>query len=110
MSLHTRICAATWVYLLVEPHITFMAEQLARVDEDLAERLQTDVRPVIPGTAAGFQYILRDEGDYEAYTDEWGIGWRKPKDGGFYYDMYLHPLANASSLDELRTPPSPGPA
>jgi uroporphyrinogen decarboxylase len=93
----------------VEPHIAFIAEQLVRVDEDLAQRLQTDVRPVIPGTAAGFHYIMRDEGAYQAYTDEWGIGWRKPIDGGFYYDMYRHPLANATSLDELRAYPFPDP-
>jgi uroporphyrinogen decarboxylase len=93
----------------VEPHIAFIAEQLARVDEDLAERLHTDVRPVIPGTAAGFHYAMRDEGAYEAYTDEWGIGWRKPKDGGFYFDMYRNPLANANSLDEMRAYPFPDP-
>jgi uroporphyrinogen decarboxylase len=93
----------------VEPHIAFIAEQLVRVDEDLAQRLHTDVRPVIPGTAAGFHYIMRDEGAYQAYTDEWGIGWRKPIDGGFYYDMYRHPLANATSLDELRAYPFPDP-
>ena len=93
----------------VIPGIAFMAEQLARVDEDLAERLQADVRPVIPGTAAGFHYVLRNEGAYEAYTDEWGIGWRKPIDGGLYYDMYQHPLANATSLEELRAHPLPDP-
>lgn len=94
---------------VVEPHISFIAEQLARVDEDLADLLQTDVRPVIPGTAAGFQYVIRNEGAYESYTDEWGIGWHKPKDGGFYYDMYHHPLATASSLDEIRSYPFPDP-
>ena len=93
----------------IEPRIAFIAEQLVSVDEDLAERLHTDVRPVIPGSAAGFQYTMRDEGAYEAYTDEWGIGWHKPKDGGFYYDMYHHPLANATSLDELRAYPFPDP-
>ena len=93
----------------VEPHISFIAEQLVRVDEDLAELLQTDVRPVIPGTAAGFQYVIRDEGAYEAYTDEWGIGWHKPKNVGFYYDMYHHPLAIANSLDDMRTYPFPDP-
>lgn len=93
----------------VEADIVFTAEQLVRVNEDLAERLCTDVRPVIPGPAARFHYSMRDEGAYEAYTDEWGIGWRKPKDGGFYYDMYRHPLANASSLDELRNHPFPDP-
>jgi len=92
-----------------EPCVAFTAEQLVRVDEDLAERLQTDVRPVLPGAAAAFEYVFRDEGAYEAYTDEWGIGWRKPKDGGYYYDMYYHPLADADSLDKLRAYPLPDP-
>jgi uroporphyrinogen decarboxylase len=89
--------------------VAYMAEQLAEVEEDLAERLETDVRPVVPGAASGFCHILRDEGAYEAYTDEWGIGWRKPKDGGFYYDMYFHPLSGADSLDELRAFSFPDP-
>lgn len=93
----------------IEPEIAFTAEQLVRVDEDLAERLGTDIRPVVPGAATGFRYTMRDEGAYEAYTDEWGIGWRKPKDGGFYYDMYRHPLAHASSLEEMRAHPFPDP-
>ena len=93
----------------IEPRIAFKAEQLVQVDEDLAERLQTDVRPVLPGTATAFEYVLRDEGAYEAYTDEWGIGWRKPKDGGFYYDMCHHPLASADSLDALKAYPFPDP-
>lgn len=93
----------------VKPDIIFKAEQLARVDEDLADQLQTDVRPVIPGTAAGFRYNERDEGEYIAYTDEWGIGWRKPKVGGFYYDMYINPLGKANSIDDLRAHPFPDP-
>jgi len=31
-------------------------------------------------------WSFEDLGEYEAYTDEWGIGWKKPKKGGFYYD------------------------
>ncbi|NIV36545.1 MAG: hypothetical protein GWN58_46060, partial [Anaerolineae bacterium] len=84
------------------PRIGFMAEQLVLVDEDVSERLTTDVRPVLPGLPSGFEYGLRDEGGYQAYTDEWGIGWRKPREGGFYYDMYHHPLAGASSLADLK--------
>lgn len=79
----------------------FLAEQLVLPEEDLAERLQTDVRPVLPGRAAAFRLVFEDQGAYEAYDDEWGIGWRKPRDGGFYYDMYRHPLARAETLDEL---------
>ena len=93
----------------IEPEVAFVPEQLVRVDEDLAQRLMVDVRPVLPGTASSFAYVFRDEGDYEAYTDEWGIGWRMPKDGGFYYDMYHHPLAIADSLEELKAHPFPDP-
>ena len=93
----------------VTPHIGFVAEQLVLVDEDLAQRLETDVRPVLPGMPSTFEYAFRDEGEYEAYTDEWGIGWRKPKAGGFYYDMYHHPLAEATSLSDLQAYPLPDP-
>jgi uroporphyrinogen decarboxylase len=89
--------------------IGFVAEQLVLVDEDVAERLQTDVRPVLPGIPSAFEYAFRDEGAYEAYTDEWGIGWRKPRDGGFYYDMYHHPLAAADSLDAFKVYSFPDP-
>ncbi len=93
----------------VDVRVAHMAEQLADVDEDVADRLQADVRPVRPGFPEGFQYTFEDQGAYEAYHDEWGIGWRKPRDGGFYYDMYDHPLAGAGSVDELLAYPFPDP-
>jgi uroporphyrinogen decarboxylase len=93
----------------VQPRVGFMAEQLALVDEDVAERLETDIRMVQPGTASTFEFIFLDEGDYEAYTDEWGIGWHKPKQGGLYYDMYHHPLAAARTLAEFKAHPFPDP-
>jgi uroporphyrinogen decarboxylase len=93
----------------VEIRTLAQAEQLAVVDEDLAQRLEADVRLIRPGAASGFSYQFRDEGEYEAYTDEWGIGWRKPKRGGFYYDMYQHPLAGAVSLREMQAHRFPDP-
>lgn len=93
----------------VEPNVAFVPEQLVRVDEDLAQRLKADVRPVLPGLASTFAYQFHDEGSYQSYHDEWGISWRKPLDGGFYYDMYHHPLARAASLDELLAHPFPDP-
>ena len=95
--------------LELEPEVAFLPEQLVRVDEDLAQRLEADIRPVLPGTASSFEYDFRDEGGYEAYTDEWGIGWRMPKEGGFYYDMYQHPLVAAQSLEEMKAHPFPDP-
>ena len=93
----------------VKPRVAAMAEQLAMVDDDLAERLQADVSPIMPGLASGFQFIFRDQGEYETYFDEWGIGWRKPKDGGFYYDMYHHPLAGAESAADMQAVRFPDP-
>jgi uroporphyrinogen decarboxylase len=93
----------------VEPRVAFLAEQLVLVDDDVAERLATDIRAVLPGAPSTFDLIFRDEGPYEAYTDEWGIGWRKPRDGGFYYDMYHHPLSAAQSLGEIRAYSLPDP-
>ncbi len=84
----------------VTPRIGFLNEQLALIDADLAERFQTDVRLVLPGRAAGFAPVFEEQGDYEAYNDEWGIGWRKPVSRGLYYDMYRHPLAGLS-LEEM---------
>jgi uroporphyrinogen decarboxylase len=98
-----------------EPRISYMAEQLAVVEEDLAERLETDVALVMPQPQADAdvahpsEFVFRDEGAYEAYTDEWGIGWRKPKAGGFYYDMYLHPLAGAEKLEDFKAFKIPDP-
>ncbi len=93
----------------VQARVAAVIEQLAFMDEDMAERLQTDIRIVLPDPSSHFEYVFRDEGAYDAFTDEWGIGWKKPKDGGFYYDMYYHPLARADSLADLRAHPFPDP-
>jgi uroporphyrinogen decarboxylase len=93
----------------VEPQVAFTAEQLVLVDEDVADRLEADVRLVLPGAAAGFNLAFRNEGRYRAYTDEWSIAWRMPLDGGFYYDMAHHALAAAKSLAELEAYPFPDP-
>jgi len=92
-----------------EPKIAFVAEQLVVIERDLAERLEADVVLVAPQPPTGFEFVFRDEGDYEAYTDEWGIGWRKPKQGGLYYDMYLHPLAAAETLADYKAYKFPDP-
>lgn len=92
-----------------EPEIAFMPEQLAVVEADVAERLETDVVLVTPQPPANLEFVFRDEGAYEAFTDEWGIGWKKPKVGGFYYDMYVHPLADAKTLDDFRAFKFPDP-
>jgi uroporphyrinogen decarboxylase len=75
-------------------------QQLATVDEDVAGQLGADFRNVAPRSSAIYNLELRDEGEYTAYTDEWGIDWRMPKSGGFYYDMVAHPLSAAGAIEE----------
>ena len=82
----------------LKPRIEDTIQQLAAIDDDLAERLQTDCRNVAPRSSGIYNMAFRDEGDYTAYTDEWGIDWRRPKEGGFYYDMYRHPLARVETV------------
>lgn len=78
-------------------------QQLAVIDDDAHERLRTDARNVAPRSSAIHNLQFRDEGDYSVYDDEWGIGWRMPKQGGFYYDMYRHPLAAAERSVEAQS-------
>ena len=85
----------------VQPRIEDVIQQLAHVDEDVADRLQTDCLNVAPRASGIYNLAFRDEGDYTAYTDEWGIDWRMPKQGGFYYDMYRHPLSEAQSVADV---------
>jgi uroporphyrinogen decarboxylase len=92
-----------------QPQIIFVAEQLARFETDVADRLETDFAFVMPQAPSDYELVFRDEGTYEAFTDEWGIGWKKPKKGGFYYDMYHHPLAKSETLADFRAYQLPDP-
>ncbi len=86
-------------------------QQIAVVDEDVRQKLGVDVRNVAPRSSATHQIIVNDT-DMPGYTffhDEWGIGWRMPKEGGFYYDMFDHPLAKATSLEDIDNFPWPNP-
>lgn len=91
------------------PKIMFLAEQLAEVEPDIADRLETDFVFLLPSPPANFEITFHDQGNYEAFIDEWGIGWKKPKKGGFYYDMYHHPLAKAENLADFKAYTLPDP-
>jgi uroporphyrinogen decarboxylase len=86
-------------------------QQIAVVDDDVRELLKCDVRNVAPRSSATHKIIVNetDMPGYRFFHDEWGIGWRMPKDGGFFYDMFDHPLANASSIEDIKNFPWPDP-
>jgi len=80
---------------------------LAEVEEAVLERLEVDVRGILPAPPAGYRRTVEPEGDYLRYFDEWGIAWRTPKERGLYYDMSYNPLAgvaSAAALEAFRWP------
>jgi uroporphyrinogen decarboxylase len=85
----------------VDIEVADTIQQLATIDADVADYLKVDIHNVAPRASAKYNREYRDEGDYMAYTDEWGIGWRSPKDGGLYYDMYQWPLQSIETPEEL---------
>ncbi len=85
-------------------------QQLARINQDVLDRLMVDVRCVDPGQArTSLATDLRREGDYHCYEDQWGITWRMPIEDGLYFDMWKHPLGDAESVADLEKYPWPDP-
>ncbi len=86
-------------------------QQIADVDDDVRQRLGCDCRNVAPRSSATFKIVVDEDSmpGYRFFYDEWGIGWRMPKDGGFYYDMFAHPFANSTSIEDIKNFPWPNP-
>lgn len=86
-------------------------QQIAVVDDDMRELLKCDVRNVAPRSSATHDIVVNqtDMPGYRFFHDEWRIGWRMPKDGGFFYDMFDHPFANADSVADIDNFPWPDP-
>ncbi len=93
----------------VEPRIVDILQQIVTVDDDMRERLKVDVRDVAPRSSAAFRIDIREMPGYTYFYDEWGIGWRKPIDGGWYYDMFDHPLKDAQTIADIENYNWPNP-
>src|SRR5512139_1051860 len=79
------------------------ARQLARIHQDVIDRLRVDVRavhPSPPGCAALATPTVEADG-VRSFTDEWGISWSTPAGGDLDPTMSGHPLAHAESVADL---------
>ena len=94
-----------------EARIKEKITQLAVTDDATFARLDLDVRcvgpqpPSNPGPA-------KDHGLVDTHyrlTDEWGMGWQMPADGGHYYDLYHSPLARVETVQDVERFPWPDP-
>jgi uroporphyrinogen decarboxylase len=84
----------------IEPVIVDIIQQIARVDEDVLEKLGVDVKNISPRSSATFKIDIKEDDHYRYFYDEFHIGWRTPKDDGLYYDMFDHPLAGEHIIVE----------
>jgi len=80
-----------------------LVTQIARVDDDMVKRLGIDVKAIKPDkpSSKGLAIDLAREGAYDTITDEWGVKWRMPLDGGHWFDMCGAPLKHASTPEDL---------
>ncbi len=84
-------------------------QHLALVEDDLLERLEVDTRGVQRKSGSSYHFELREDADAYFYTDEWGITYTKPKDGGLYFDIVNSPLAEARTVADVENHPWPDP-
>lgn len=77
-------------------------QQLAYVDENFHQYFRTDVRKALARASDRSDVRFASDGHYSSFHDVWGIGWRMPEEGGFYYDMYSHPLQEAESIADIK--------
>lgn len=86
-------------------------QQLARIDDDVIERLNIDVKCVDPDPPAkkGLARDITVDGSYYRMTDEWGIEWKMPVEKGHYFDMLKRPLEDAETIEDILNYPWPDP-
>lgn len=94
----------------VEPLISDVSQQLARIDDDVLEAVGADVRGVEPRAPSTWQRVIETDGRFRSFRDEWGVVRSMPLDGGLYYDATRAPLAGTISAADVRAFPWPDPA
>jgi uroporphyrinogen decarboxylase len=75
------------------PEIIDNMQQVVKVEEPLLELFSVDTKHIFLNPAKGWQKL--PDG---TFRDEWGIKWRTTSEDR-YYDMYKHPLADATVED-----------
>jgi uroporphyrinogen decarboxylase len=81
-----------------------IVQQIAVMDEDVLQKLGVDVRGVLVRAPSNWQFDLHEDENDSYFEDQWGIGWRMPKETGLYYDLYRHPLPGSDPADIDRYP------
>ncbi len=83
---------------------------LAGIDEEILELFKVDTRGLNPSMAKVVIESDQDPAGYTSFTDRWGIHYKKPKTGGYYYDLVGHPLGGEISTHDIDNFKFPDPA
>ncbi len=111
-GIHKRAYAALLKHLGIEEDIVTLdpVQQLAKPSEAVLQRFHVDTRYVLAHGPDGFDGVIRKVERngrlWHDLTDEFGVVWSMPDDGGLYMDISHHPLA-AASLKDLADYPWP---
>jgi uroporphyrinogen decarboxylase len=83
-------------------------QQVVRPDSRLLKLFGNDTYLIMPGLRGNWELKIKRDDKYSYFTDEWGAGYRMPKNG-YFYDFYTNPLTNAT-LNDLKKYKFPDPA
>ena len=89
------------------PVIWHQMQQLAWVDDDMHEAMQTDAKGLRPKASSSWTFQTTQDADYIYYTDQWGITRRRQTDGGYYFDLCASPLDGAHTPADIEKYPFP---
>ncbi len=94
-----------------EPQVHDTVTQMAKTGNDISEILKVDVvnvGPKQPSKPILAKNIGLQDGHYRL-IDEFGMGWQMPENEGHYYDLYLSPLSEATTVKDVEKYPWPDP-
>jgi len=104
-GIHRRAYEALTEHLGLREEISILdaVQQLAKPSEAVLERFHVDTRYILAHGPESFDGTIRknrrDGRLWHDLTDEFGVVWSMPDDGGLYMDISHHPLATASIAD-----------
>ena len=86
-----------------ELNIWHIKEQLGELPDFIRTDWKIDTKRIYSSAPGYWNAEITTENGYESFYDEWGIRWSKPVNGGLYFDMTAHPLAEMNTIEELKS-------